>query len=86
MSRFGAKIIGKQVLGMPGSEVLEVKPTTDYLVNGPVGDGWYVPEEDRYVTTDFLVTVRLSDGREVTLPKSYRWLARNESAEGKCTT
>jgi hypothetical protein len=82
---FGDKIIGKQILGMPGSEVLAVQATADYLVNGPVGDGWYVPEENRYVTTDFLVTVRLGDGREVQLPKSYQWLTRSEASEGKCT-
>lgn len=77
---YGEAVVGKQLVGFPGSEVLGVEPTSDYLMNGPVGDGWYVPAEDRYVTTDFLVTVRLEDGREVKIPKSYKWICGGEFA------
>jgi len=72
-------IVGRQLLGFPRSSVTAVAPTADYLSHGPVGDGWYVPSEDRYVTTDFLVTVRLADGREIQLPKSYAWVNRNKT-------
>lgn len=69
------KLVGEQLLGFPGSEILKVIPTCDYLTHGPVGDGWYDPAEGRYVTTDFHVLVRLADGREVLIPKSYRNLS-----------
>lgn len=82
---WGDGLIGKQMLGFPGSRITGVEPTSDYLINGPVGDGWYEPSEDRYVTTDFIVHITLEDGREVTIPKSYAWVAKQKGSDAKVT-
>jgi len=66
-------IIGCQPLGFPGARIVKVEPTVDYLVHGPVGDGWYA---------DFIVTVKLEDGRTVEFPKSYDYVT-NGIAAGK---
>jgi hypothetical protein len=75
-------IIGCQPLGFPGARIVKVEPTVDYLVHGPVGDGWYDSTEKRFVVTDFIVTVKLEDGRTVEFPKSYDYVT-NGIAAGK---
>ncbi len=71
--RWTEGLLDKPVLGFPGSRITDVEPTVDYLVNGPVGDGWI--EGGRYVTTDFHVTF-VHEGRTLVLPKSYAWVER----------
>lgn len=62
-------VAGKQLLGFPGSEITDVRPSASYLTGGP----------DTHRDNDFNVSVRLGDGREVTLAKPWRWLDKQRS-------
>lgn len=82
---WGEDLVGKQLLGFPGSVITAVEPTIGYLMNGPVKGHYYDDAAGGLVSGDFNIEVLLEDGRTVTIQKSYDWYIKNKRGSGPVT-